>query len=265
MRVRQRPSTLGEYALNRSAANHVGCWLRKAQAPAAMIQIVPPTDPSWTRHVVYRTKRATLTWRFRLALLTVTLAAFWLTSNWWSPAIARSLVCDEGRAPADAALVENFDPEYLLFERAKQLRQTGAVSHVLVPVPLDGDAPNAVTMAITRAMADLSRLGAFDVIPVRLVEPISLNAANDVRGFLVERSLRSVTVIAPLFRSRRSALVYRAALEPVGIRVQCQPVAGTRDATTWTRTWHGVQGVAEQWLKLQYYRLYVMPFLSTKT
>jgi len=29
--------------------------------------------------------------------------------------------------------------------------------------------------------------------------------------------------------------------------------------TTWTREWHGIQSVVEEWLKLQYYRLYVLP------
>ena len=29
---------------------------------------------------------------------------------------------------------------------------------------------------------------------------------------------------------------------------------------TWTESWHGIQEVVEQWLKLQYYRLYVLPF-----
>jgi hypothetical protein len=32
----------------------------------------------------------------------------------------------------------------------------------------------------------------------------------------------------------------------------------------WWDTWHGVQNVAEQWSKLQYYRLYVMPFIASR-
>ena len=42
----------------------------------------------------------------------------WLTRGWWTVAIARSLVCDANGAPSDAILVENFDPDYLVFERA---------------------------------------------------------------------------------------------------------------------------------------------------
>jgi hypothetical protein len=63
-----------------------------------------------------------------------------------------------------------------------------------------------------------------------------------------------------MFRSRRSALVYEATLGRAGVTVRCEPVKGTRGVDTWTASWHGIQQVAEQWLKLHYYRLYVLPF-----
>jgi hypothetical protein len=95
---------------------------------------------------------------------------------------------------------------------------------------------------------------------IREVEPISLNAASDILRFLEREHIRSVIVVSPLFRSRRSALVYGATLGGAGITVRCEPTRETRGVDTWTRSWHGVQKVAEQWLKLQYYRLYVFPF-----
>jgi hypothetical protein len=33
---------------------------------------------------------------------------------------------------------------------------------------------------------------------------------------------------------------------------------------SWADTWHGVQGVTEQFIKLQYYRFYVLPFVAGK-
>jgi hypothetical protein len=36
------------------------------------------------------------------------------------------------------------------------------------------------------------------------------------------------------------------------------PVLGEKTAKNWTKTWHGIQDVTEQWLKLQYYRFYVL-------
>ena len=109
-------------------------------------------------------------------------------------------------------------------------------------------------------IARLARVGAFEIVPVREVEPISLNAARDVLRFIERERIRSVIVVSPLFRSRRSALVHGATLGRAGVTVRCSHVQEMRGVDTWTRSWHGVQDVAEQWLKLQYYRLYVLPF-----
>jgi hypothetical protein len=45
------------------------------------------------------------------------------------------------------------------------------------------------------------------------------------------------------------------------VATHCQPVPGTRTPDNWFETWHGVQDVTLQFLKLQYYRWYVLPFL----
>jgi hypothetical protein len=221
-----------------------------------------PDAPRWTRHFVYRTEHTRTTWKFRVGLLVLVVVAAWLTRGWLTVAIARSLVCEANGAPSDAILVENFDPDYLTFERATQLRRDGFASRVLVPSP--GDPDTSETKGVERAMAEmlakLARLGAFDIVPIREVEPISLNAARDVLRFVEREHIRSVIVVAPRFRSRRSALVYEATLGRAGITVRCEPVQEAQNVNTWTRSWHGVQNVAEQWVKLQYYRLYVLPF-----
>ena len=95
-------------------------------------------------------------------------------------------------------------------------------------------------------------------MPIRTIEPISLNAALQIRDFLTTAQLRSVIVLTPGFRSQRSLLVYQAVLAPAGIKVYCVPVFGEKSAKNWMKTWHGIQDVTEQWLKLQYYRFYVL-------
>jgi len=198
----------------------------------------------------------------RLGLLALVVVALWLTSGCWTQAIARSLVCDANLAPSDAILVENFDPEYLLFKRAGQLRRAGLAARVLVPIGTDAGthAPDDVALGMAQVMARIARLGKIEIVPTRGVEPITLNAARDVQSFLEREHIRSVIVVTPLFRCRRSALVYGATLGRAGITVQCEPVQGSHGVGTWTRSWHGIQDVVEQWLKLQYYRLYVLPF-----
>jgi len=216
----------------------------------------------WTRHVYYRTVRTRTTWRFRVSLVALVLFVGWLTRGWFSVAIARSLVCESNVAPSDAILVENFDPNYLVFERAAQLRRTGVASRILVPITggQSVSETNAVALGIAAVMSNQARLGATEIVPIREIEPYSLNAAHDILGYIEREGIRSVIVVSPLFRSRRSALVYGATLGRAGVKLTCEPVQGTRGVDTWSGTWHGIQDVAEQWLKLQYYRLYVLPF-----
>jgi hypothetical protein len=197
-------------------------------------------------------------------LVVLLVVALWVTSGWWIVAIARSLTCDASLAPSDAILVETFDLDYVLFERARELLRAGLASRVLVPAPTDAatQEPDAVAAGTVELLARLSRVGRVEIVPVRQVEPITLNAARDVQRFLEREHIRSIIVVTPLFRSRRSALVYDATLGRAGIAVRYQPVQTSVGLRAWTRSWHGIQGVVEQWLKLQYYRLYVLPLHS---
>jgi len=67
-----------------------------------------------------------------------------------------------------------------------------------------------------------------------------------------------VIVVSPGFRSRRSQLVYSRVFGEAGIATSCVPVFGARTPENWTQTWHGFEEVAEQFIKLQYYQLFVM-------
>ncbi len=90
--------------------------------------------------------------------------------------------------------------------------------------------PNDVALGIAEVMARIARVGAIEIVPIREVEPITLNAARDVQRFLEREHIRSVIVVTPLFRSRRSALVYGATLGRAGIavRLRARPrVAGS--------------------------------------
>jgi hypothetical protein len=217
----------------------------------------------WTRHFVYRSEQIRTTWKLRIGLPLLVIVSMWLSRGWWSAAIARSLVGEETLAPSDAILVENFDPDYLLFQKARNLRSAGLAARVLVPVPVDSGTmtPNAVSLGIADAMSSISRIGQVEIVPTREIEPITLNALRDVQTFLERERIRSVIVVTPLLRSRRSVLVYSATLGRAGIAVYYQHVDESRGVHTWTRSWHGVQDVAEQWVKLQYYRLWILPFV----
>jgi hypothetical protein len=117
---------------------------------------------------------------------------------------------------------------------------------------------NPISRGIAELMARQARLGKIELIPVKEVEPIALSVASQVRNFLAREHLRSVAVVSPGFRSKRTSLVYEAVLSPAGIQSHCIPVFGEQTPENWTSTWHGMQTVIEQFLKLQFYRFHVL-------
>jgi hypothetical protein len=182
-----------------------------------------------------------------------------LTRPFWAIRLANSLVCTEQAPPSDALLLENFDPDYLVFERAAALRSAGIASRVFVPLQTsEGELPNAVQTGTAELMAKIARLSGVEGIPIQVIEPISLNAAYQIRDFLTKNNIHSIVVVAPGFRSRRSALVYSSVLNAAKISVSCVPVFGTHKPENWDKSTHGMQAVVEQFLKLQYYRIAVL-------
>jgi hypothetical protein len=201
-------------------------------------------------------------WKVSLTLLLI-ISAIAVTSRWWSVQIGRSLVCSGEVTRSDALLVENFDPTYVLFERAEALERAGLAPITLVPVEAYNSpiGMNLVSLGIAEVMARYARLRAWRAIPaIDYTEPISLNTALQVRRRLIGDGIRSVIIVAPGFRSKRSLLVYGKTLGKAGIEVRCVPVFNQTSPERWTQSWHGIQEVTEELLKLQYYRLYVLPF-----
>ncbi len=219
-----------------------------------------PQRYGWQRYLFYRKESLKTTWKLRLAVLLVGLAVVWISRELLAVRMAESLVCTEQISHSDALLLENFDRDYLVFERAAALREAGVASRLLVPVNAsrDPDRPNRISGGIAELMARVARIPNIEMIPIELIEPISLNAANQIRDFLTRERLRSVVVVSPAFRSRRSLLVYNEMLAPAGIAVDCAPVFGNLTPANWTESWHGIQDLGLQFLKLQYYRFYVL-------
>jgi hypothetical protein len=182
------------------------------------------------------------------------------TRRFWTVWVAQDLLCTEHTPRSDAILVENFDPNYLVFERAETLQKAGIAPRIFVPVSTDrGGEPNAVSLGTAELMARIARISKFEIIPIKEIEPISLNAAYQIRDALKREGVRSVVVVSPGFRSRRSEMVYTATLPPAGIGVGCTTVEfGGTTPENWMETWHGIQGALEQFVKLQYYRFWVL-------
>ena len=214
----------------------------------------------WRRYFFYRKESLHTTWTLRIFVLLLVVLLVWATKGPWTAAIAKSLICEESISKSDGLLVENFDPDYLVFEKAAALERAGVAPKIFVPVatPSDPRTPSTLIQEVTEMLASRAHIQKFEAIPIDEIEPISLNAANQIRDSLKTHQVNSVVVVTPGFRSRRSFLIYNTVLPPAGIRVGCAPVIGSRSPRTWFDTWHGVQEVGEQFLKLLYYRFYVL-------
>src|SRR4051812_25032893 len=94
---------------------------------------------SWKSRFIYTRQCVKTTWTLRVTLLVCFVLVVWLSSRSWALAVAHSLVCEEQIVPVDAILIENFDPDYLLFERAQSFYKAGLASKVFVPTDAAAD------------------------------------------------------------------------------------------------------------------------------
>jgi hypothetical protein len=218
----------------------------------------------WMRHFFYTRACLKTTWKLRVGVFIVVILTATATRDFWTASIGRSLVCARDVAPSDLILLENFDPNYILFEHAAELEKAGLAPRTLVPVRASRDPAVAspIFSGFAEIMARYARLNTWDVVPIQEIEPIRLNAALQIRERLDRDHVRSVILVAGGFQSRRTFLVYRSVLNDAGIQLRCDPVFGQTKPEHWTATWHGMQEVAEEFVKLQYYRLYVLPFTA---
>src|SRR5205814_4110475 len=109
------------------AIKRLMCALPERDAQVAS----PPTRRSgsrWRRHLFQKKESIKTTWKLRLAIVLLPLLVIPLTRSFWSVSIGQSLTCTETIARSDIILVENIDPDYLLFERAATLRHAGLAS-----------------------------------------------------------------------------------------------------------------------------------------
>ena len=178
------------------------------------------TKSSWQSHFFCRKTLLKTTWKLRLAVLLVLPFLGFVTRGFWTLWVGQSLICREQTPPSDALLLENFDPDYLVFEHAAALHKAGLAPRIFVPVSASFDfaRPDTLPKNIAEVMTHLAWMPEPEFIPIQEIEPISLNAAHQIRDYLAAEHLKSVIVVSPGFRSQRSFLIY-AVLSPAGIAV----------------------------------------------
>src|SRR5215475_5984880 len=121
----------------------------------------------WRRHFFYRKESLHTTWKLRISIVLLIVLATAATGRFWKLQIAQSLVCAEKITASDGLLVENFDPSYLVYERAGDLQRIGIAPRIFVPVRApDAKTPGGVEKAVTELMAHLARVSSFEIVPI---------------------------------------------------------------------------------------------------
>lgn len=179
------------------------------------------------------------------------------TREYWLREVGISLVGEESAGVSDAILVENVESNYLLFERAQRLQARGLSKTVLVPVLASerSGEPSSVSLGFVDVMCGISRLRDCTTFHAPSREPITLNLARHTAEVLRARGAHSVILVTEGFRSRRAAEIYGQVLRPLGVRLFIQPVFGQHTPDNWFKSWHGIQEVGLQLIKLWYYRV----------
>jgi hypothetical protein len=213
----------------------------------------------------FRHWKAAVMWKLGLAMILLLIlvscvTVLYVTRNLLTMSIGLSLRCAEKIGPSDIIVVENAGADYVLFERAAALRKAGWASRVLIPVQVshDSERANSVSIGIAELMARVAQMQAPEIMPMRAGEPISLSVAYRIRDFLMKEHLGAMIVVTPGFRSKRSALIYETVLARAGITVYCAPVFVGARLEDWAQSWHGIEEVSSEFVKLQFYRFYVL-------
>jgi hypothetical protein len=216
------------------------------------------------RHYFYNRKEVTrTTWRFRVLILVILISTLTLTRTFWAPVLGWSLVNRNPIAKSDVILINNQDVQYLLFERTGELQKKGMANRVVVPVEAGGQdgVPGLVPREIAKIMSRVGQIGNPEFWAYYQVEPITYNLATQLNTRLKQEGVGSIILVSEGFRSKRDFMIFNRVLSGKGIKVYCEPVFGLKSPENWINSWHGVQEVILQLIKLQYYRARLL-FLS---
>jgi len=211
---------------------------------------------------LYEVRKLKTTWKLRIGVILALILFALLTGNYWLVAIGHSLVHEDELVRSDVILIEDFElGDYLLYEAAAGLQDRELGTRVLVTgwTRSNRTSPDPWVRQVIQTISSAAGVEGPEIIGMRELEPITLNVARQLGDALRKDNVRSVIVVSNAFRSNRSSRVYRKVLEPLGIQVYIAPVFGTRKPKNWWRTWHGIQEVIQEFLKLQYYRFFVLP------
>lgn len=208
------------------------------------------------------------TWRFRfltcavLALVVVAPAKVWLT------AMAVSLVHEDALEPADLILVEMAVlPAPGAIDYAASLYHRGYAPRIAVTRYVRSERLDDAGVEVPRSLDKLLQIywadagldgSVVESVPIEVIDPVTLNSARQVAEYCRAHHVARVILVTSRFHSRRSTLSYARYMAPLGIEVRSRPPQGGLRPDNWWRTKDGILVVTQEYVKLLYYRAFVL-------
>ena len=146
----------------------------------------------WLNQFFYRKEVWKTTWKFKFVLIVLLAGCLFLTKGFIEKELAESLVFRDPIEASDVAVVENFDPNYLLFEETAKLVKGGKIDKIYVPVKYNRlqTGPNGVSQGVVEVMSRIARIKEYELILINESEPIRFNAALQVRDYLQDKDVQ---------------------------------------------------------------------------
>lgn len=208
------------------------------------------------------------TWRFCLAAIVLALAL--VGAGWAGGArpIAAPLVEESTPAKADLAIVEwGAYPEIGLVRRAARLFRQNRVGHVALLRYQDSPRLRTAGIFVPQRFDDVLAVywreaglpdAAVSLIPVDVVDPVTLNVARQAAAWCRLRAVHSVVIITATLHSRRSAMCYRKVFAGSEVTVFATSPDGGLSVENWWQTKDGIQAVLLEWTRMFYYRIVLL-------
>jgi hypothetical protein len=185
-------------------------------------------------------------------------------------ALATSLVQEDALERADLILVEmTVLPSPDALEHAASLYRQGYAPRIAVTRYTDSrrltdggvELPKSLDKMLQIYWADAGLDGsAVESIPITVIDPVTLNSARQVAEYCRSQGIARVIIVPSRYHSRRSTLSYRRYMAPLGIELRSAPPAGGLRPDNWWRTKDGVLAITQEYVKLLYYRTFVLPW-----
>lgn len=226
---------------------------------------------TWTsvkRFALRRVEISKTTWRFRLLVCTLIAFVVVAPGKIWLTAMATSLVREDALGPADLILVEMAVlPAPDVIDYAASLYHRRYAPRIAVTRYKRSDRLNDAGVELPRSLDKLLQVywadagldsSVVESVPIDVIDPVTLNSARQVAEYCRAQHVARVIVVTPRYHSRRSTLSYARYMAPLGIEVRSSPPQGGLRPDNWWRTKDGILLVTQEYVRLLYYRAFVL-------